>query len=82
MARSNTRSGKNLNRRNNQIAQNGLLYDSDGNTFDLTQWYKDNTVENVHSMAESLHEIKEQLILIRQHLELVTDELIIEDELK
>lgn len=29
--------------RNNQLAANGLLYDSDGNIFDLTQWYKDNS---------------------------------------
>jgi hypothetical protein len=28
--------------RNNQLAENGLLYDSDGNVFDLTAWYKEN----------------------------------------
>jgi hypothetical protein len=30
--------------RNNQISTNGLLYDSDGNVFDLMQWYKDNVL--------------------------------------
>ena len=29
--------------RNNQLAENGLLYDSDGNVFDLTAWYKTNS---------------------------------------
>ena len=31
------------NGRNNQLAENGLLYDSDGNVFDLTAWYKTNS---------------------------------------
>jgi len=37
--------------RNNQLSKNGLLKDSDGNLFDLTQWYKDHNSEYRYGVA-------------------------------
>jgi len=60
--------------RNNQLSENGLLKDSDGNIFDLTEWYKQNSF-NVS--VEFLNTQKSMLLClekIEQHLELLTEE--------
>ncbi len=60
--------------RNNQLAKNGLLYDKDGNVFDLTQWYKDNSFS---VSVEFLNTQKSMLLClekIEQHLQILTDE--------
>jgi len=55
--------------RNNQLSGNGLLYDSDGNIFDLTEWYKRNNLSinllsTNNQMIELLQKIELQLSLI------------------
>ena len=55
--------------RNNQLSGNGLLYDSDGNVFDLTEWYKQNNLSielfsKSTQMIDLLRKIELQLSLI------------------
>ena len=55
--------------RNNQLSANGLLYDSDGNVFDLTEWYKQNNLSielfsKSTQMIDLLRKIELQLSLI------------------
>jgi hypothetical protein len=60
------------NKRNNLLAENGLLFDAAGNIFDLTEWYKTNAL--TIGSDELSKQILTELKLIRQHLELVTNE--------
>lgn len=60
--------------RNNQLSGNGLLYDSDGNVFDLTQWYKDNSFSFMEGQLSALSDILKELKLIKTHLTIMTDE--------
>lgn len=65
--------------RNNQLSENGLLKDSDGNLFDLTQWYKDNSAR----LSDELNtQILTQLKAIRTHLEIMSGEKITDKDLK
>ena len=68
--------------RNNQLAQNGLLYDQDGNVFDLTEWYKTHTAKHVWAQNESLSLILLELKRISKHLESMTEEVFNDDDLK
>jgi hypothetical protein len=53
--------------RNNQLSQNGLLYDSDGNVFDLTEWYKRNAIVDISSLnKEILDELKDLNYTLKQ----------------
>ena len=58
--------------RNNQLSANGLLYDSDGNVFDLTQWYKDNTLSI--DVVSTNNQMIKLLKKIELHLSLMTGE--------
>jgi len=60
--------------RNNQLSQNGLLYDSDGNVFDLTEWYKVNSFELTAASINTQNAILETLKRIELHLAIITDE--------
>ena len=60
--------------RNNQLSANGLLYDSDGNVFDLTEWYKANSFSVMESQLSLLSDILLELKFVRTHLSLMTDE--------
>jgi len=60
--------------RNNQLSANGLLYDSDGNVFDLTEWYKANSFSFMESQLSLLSDILLELKFVRTHLSLMTDE--------
>ena len=68
--------------RNNQLSQNGLLYDSDGNVFDLTEWYKDNSLSTTESHLALLSEVLCELKLIKTHLSLMTDEELKENDIE
>tara|TARA_R110002020_G_scaffold22068_2_gene74679 strand:+ start:77 stop:310 length:234 start_codon:yes stop_codon:yes gene_type:complete len=68
--------------RNNQLSQNGLLYDSDGNVFDLTEWYKDNSLSTTESHLALLSEVLCELKLIKTHLSLMTDEELLENDIE
>ena len=55
--------------RNNQLSNNGLLFDSDGNVFDLTEWYKRNNsslniLSTNNQVIDLLKKIEFQLSLI------------------
>jgi hypothetical protein len=66
--------------RNNQLSANGLLYDSDGNVFDLTQWYKDNSFSQVSSQTMALNEILTELKYIKTHLQSISGEQLTEKD--
>ena len=68
--------------RNNQLSANGLLYDSDGNVFDLTQWYKDNSADFTHSNMEIQNNILIELKKMNLYLMLMTDEKINNEDIK
>jgi len=58
--------------RNNQLAENGLLYDAQGNLFDLTEWLKANKLT---AKGDELNlQILTELKLIRAHLEIMSGE--------
>tara|TARA_R110002020_G_scaffold175493_1_gene367382 strand:+ start:3885 stop:4112 length:228 start_codon:yes stop_codon:yes gene_type:complete len=61
-------------KRNNHLAANGLLKAKDGKTFDLTQYYIDNSPEWMRANLEIQGQILEQLKIMNLHLELITDE--------
>lgn len=53
--------------RNNQLAENGLLYDEDGNVFDLTEWHKRNSIVALIAVnKEILQEIQDLHYTIKQ----------------
>ena len=58
--------------RNNQLSGNGLLYDSDGNVFDLTEWYKRNNLSI--NMLSTNNQIINLLARIEFQLSLITGE--------
>jgi len=68
--------------RNNQLSSNGLLYDSDGNVFDLTQWYKDNSFAQISSQTMALNEILTELKLIKTHLASISGEKLTEKDIE
>lgn len=65
--------------RNNQLSENGLLKDSDGNIFDLTEWYKTNS--SIRSDELNI-QILTQLKAIRTHLEIMSGEKITDKDLR
>jgi hypothetical protein len=67
------------NKRNNQLAENGLLFDAKGNVFDLTEWYKNNAL--AINSDELNKQILTELKLIRLHLASMTDETISNEDL-
>ncbi len=68
------------NKRNNQLAENGLLFDADGNVFDLTQWYKENGLA-VSSMSLN-QEILSELKIITAHLAEMSGETITKKDIE
>ena len=68
--------------RNNQLSENGLLRDKDGNIFDLTQWYKDHSIDFMKQQLEALEGIHLQLKKINLHLASITDEIFTETDLE
>ena len=62
------------NKRNNLLAENGLLFDSDGNIFDLTQWYKDNNIVLSNQGALVNAAILSTLNKIELHLSIISGE--------
>ena len=62
------------NKRNNLLAENGLLFDSDGNIFDLTQWYKDNNIVLSNQGALVNAAILSTLKKIELHLSIISGE--------
>jgi len=65
--------------RNNHLAKNGLLYDADGNLFDLTEWLKNNTL-TVRS-DEINQQILSELKIIKAHLAVISGERITDKDI-
>jgi len=61
-------------KRNNQLSQNGLLKAKNGEIFDLTQWYIDNSASFMRSNLEIQGKILRELKKLNLYLELITDE--------
>jgi hypothetical protein len=66
------------NKRNNLLAENGLLFDSNGDVFDLTQWYKDNSASIKSN--EINQQILSELKKITAHLSVISGERITEKD--
>ena len=62
------------NKRNNQLAENGLLFDAAGNKFDLTQWYIDNSPQKSSQEFVINYSILKTLEKIETHLSLISGE--------
>lgn len=60
------------NGRNNNLAENGLLFDAQGNIFDLTEWLKSNKL--TAKSDELNQQVLTELKLIRTHLEIISGE--------
>jgi hypothetical protein len=68
------------NKRNNQLAENGLLFDAQGNVFDLTEWLKSNKLT---AKSDELNiQILTELKLIKTHLEVLSGERITEKDVQ
>jgi hypothetical protein len=65
--------------RNNNLAENGLLFDSEGNLFDLTEWLKNNTL-TVRS-DEINQQILVELKQIKAHLAIISGERITDKDI-
>ena len=70
------------NKRNNLLAENGLLFDAAGNIFDLTQWYKDNNIILSNQSAIVNAAILGTLQKIETHLSLMTGEELEDTDIK
>jgi len=70
------------NKRNNLLAENGLLFDANGDVFDLTQWYKDNNIILSNQSAIVNAAILGTLQKIETHLSLMTGEELEDTDIK
>ena len=61
-------------KRNNQLAQNGLLYDKNGNTFDFTQWHIDHSPDFMRANLEIQSQILQELKTLNLYMQVITDE--------
>ena len=59
-------------KRNNQLAENGLLYDRDGQTFGLTQWYKDHNINVSQEQTALLLNILQELKKLNIYMHEIT----------
>tara|TARA_R110002020_G_scaffold175493_1_gene367383 strand:+ start:4131 stop:4379 length:249 start_codon:yes stop_codon:yes gene_type:complete len=69
-------------KRNNHLAANGLLKAKDGKTFDLTQYYIDNSPKLSRDISSTLSLILFELRKMNLQLQIITEEDLNESDLK